>query len=103
MRSSAYCEGTMSTLVSSTLAVSKQRVLYNHGHAYPRRVVDLYLQQAIRVQVLTMASYTYRYNEHGAVVVDGRACPPLTAEFATQRAAEARHTEGPNPRLWERV
>ena len=45
-----------------------------------------------------MANYAYRYNEHGAVVVDGRACPPLTAEFATQRAAEARHTEGPNPR-----
>ena len=38
-----------------------------------------------------MASYTYRYNEHGAVVVDGRACPPLTAEFATQRAAEVCH------------
>ena len=46
-----------------------------------------------------MASYTYRYNEHGAVVVDGRACPPLTAEFATQRAAEVCHTEGSNPRL----
>tara|TARA_B100000795_G_C22439591_1_gene301338 strand:+ start:202 stop:354 length:153 start_codon:yes stop_codon:yes gene_type:complete len=43
-----------------------------------------------------MANYTYRYNEHGAVVVDGRACPPLTAEFATQRAAEARH-RGPEP------
>ena len=37
-----------------------------------------------------------RYNEHGAVVVDGRACPPLTAEFTTQRAEEARSNPNPN-------
>ena len=50
----------------------------------------------LTMTLLTMANYAYRYNEHGAVVVDGRACPPLTAEFATQRAAEARH-RGPEP------
>ena len=38
-----------------------------------------------------------RYNEHGAVVVDGRACPPLTAEFTTQRAEEARSNPNSNP------
>jgi hypothetical protein len=43
--------------------------------------------------ILTML-YGHRYNEHGAVVVDGRSCPPLTAAFATQRAAEARRGWG---------